>query len=883
MINKINKLDKYIFYILIILGLVFSSNKNAIAYPDGKDGARNVTALGTVLNDYTYITSNINLGDTSISVNSGSLNVNNSTPLANGDLILIIQMQGASINTSDSVSYGNVTSYNSSGLYEFVYVKSVSGNIITLGCGTRNSYSVSGKTQVIRVPQYTDLTISGSSSVTAPAWNGQTGGIVAVKTTNSTAINGSINVAGLGFRGGVAVQTAVTFGSTGYVSTNSTVGNTKGESIAGNFSDYDTIGGRYGRGAPANGGGGGDNHNAGGGGGSNGNNGNTWTGQGIMCSSCTGNLAWTVDPGYIANGNSLTNSSGGGRGGYTFTSSVLPNPIDNTNVNNSPVPPGTGNNDMRREVGGLGGRPLNNSSERIFMGGGGGAGDGNNNASSSGGNGGGIVFILSNQVSGSGNINTDGLSAANTSGGNNDAPGGGGGGGSILIDSSTVSNISLLARGGAGGNQLITNAESEGPGGGGGGGYIASPLGYSSANVNGASNGTTSSSSLVSFPANGATSGATGQVTTSSVPICSPTTNINITKTASVSDITVGSPITYTIGITNTGELNAQNVAILDTVPAEITGVTWSCTILGGASCSSISGTGNTISLTANVPQGTGNSITIIINGTLSSNPPTNPLANTVIATVPTGLTDIDLTNNIATANVNIDNNKLFTFSPDNSGNGNPGDTIYYNHEIFSRISGDVNLTFITQQGWTYTFFRDVNNNNLLDVGDTPIVNGALGNIYNDDTINHKAKLIVKAFIPANTPQNTVDGLKLTATLTPTNTLIPTSLLTVEDITTVSKVSSLLKLVKTVDKNKASPGEIITYTITYSNSGSSSLNNIELEDVVPANTSFVSAVHIGACSTDGNYNSVTKKINWVIIGDLGAGQSGCVNFSVMVN
>jgi hypothetical protein len=44
------------------------------------------------------------------------------------------------------------------------------------------------------------------------------------------------------------------------------------------------LGGRYGRGAPANGGGGGNSHNAGGGGGANGNNnnGNTWHGQGVM-------------------------------------------------------------------------------------------------------------------------------------------------------------------------------------------------------------------------------------------------------------------------------------------------------------------------------------------------------------------------------------------------------------------------------------------------------------------------------------------------------------------------------------------------------------------------------------------------------------------------
>ena len=133
----------------------------------------------------------------------------------------------------------------------------------------------------------------------------------------------------------------------------------------------------------ANGGGGGNAHNAGGGGGANGSNGNAWTGQGVMIVNGSNPLgAWQLDPGYIANANALTNSSGGGRGGYSYGSS---NQIATT------VAPGNAlwGGDERREAGGLGGRPLTYTASTLFFGGGGGAGDGNNTASQNGANGGG--------------------------------------------------------------------------------------------------------------------------------------------------------------------------------------------------------------------------------------------------------------------------------------------------------------------------------------------------------------------------------------------------------------------------------------------------------------------------------------------------------------
>lgn len=496
----------------------------------GKDGARTVTATNTVLNTYTTLSAGASAGATTITVASNALTGGAfSTNLASGDLIMIIQMQGATINTTNTASYGNVEDYGSSGRYEFACVSSVSGsNTITLAAPLANSYTTAGRTQVVRVPRFSTLTVNDNSSIVSSSWNGSIGGVVVIETTGNVALTGNnsiISANSAGFRGGTYADNATSVVPiTDFVSTNAQNGGTKGEGIAGSATDYDGLGGRYCRGAAANGGGAGNLHNAGGGGGANGNNGVTYTGLGNPVSGF--DAAWNLEaPGFATSA-----SSGGGRGGYSFGS-----------ANANAITQGPGNTawsgDNRQNTGGRGGRPLDQAGgSLLFLGGGGGAGDGNNGAGSSGANGGGLVFlIVGGNVTGNGAINANGATAANTTGGHNDAPGGGGGGGTIVVyqrnpAGTIAANIDLNANGGAGGNQLITNDESEGPGGGGGGGYIAvrsasTPI----TSVAGGANGTSSSAAVTEFTPNGATRGGAGQSTT-----YTPHSSLFITASGSV-------------------------------------------------------------------------------------------------------------------------------------------------------------------------------------------------------------------------------------------------------------------------------------------------------------------------------------------------------------
>ncbi|WP_299112218.1 PA14 domain-containing protein, partial [uncultured Winogradskyella sp.] len=508
------KISTRFFNLHMLLGLTFIFFSIKSFGQPGKDGNLVVTTANTVLNSYSGVVTDINAGDDTIAVFNVASDFGS---LVAGDLIMIYQAQGASINTTNTISYGEIISYNSAGLYEFAYVTSVSGNMINLGCGVTHSYTVAGRTQVVKIPQYNNLTINAGGSVTASPWEdyagGRRGGLVIIDAVNVT-VEGAIDASGLGFRGGLRENSTSGASTTIYndfVTVSANLSAEKGESIAGYGNEYDGLGGRYGRGAPANGGGGGNAHNSGGGGGANGNNGVVWlNGNGNMCSTCTGAGAWTLDPDYITNGNALTESSGGGRGGYSYSSS---------NQDALTVPPSDNAwaGDRRDNVGGLGGRSLvANEANRIFFGGGGGAGDSNNSANQNAANGAGIILIRSNQINGTGNIIANGQDGSNTIAGHNDAPSGAGAGGSIILKSVVIANtITLNANGGIGGNQLITGNEAEGPGGGGSGGFVAITAGSPSISINGGTSGITGSASLTEFPVNGATDGAPGEVFTS--------------------------------------------------------------------------------------------------------------------------------------------------------------------------------------------------------------------------------------------------------------------------------------------------------------------------------------------------------------------------------
>jgi uncharacterized protein (TIGR03382 family) len=388
---------------------------------DGTDGPGGASVINTVINRYARVTTAASAGSTSVLIASNP-------GIVAGDLVMVIQMTGINPEPSSGTPGPTDISNDPVGRWELGRVALITATTVTLTEPLLYSYAVPGS-QVIRVPEYSTVDISGTGSIIASPWNGLTGGVVAFLATGPVTNFGSISATTRGFRAGPSVQDTAT-DRTGCTSLDEPVGaaGRKGEGIA--FSRYGGTQGGSGR--VTNGAGGGLCLKAGGGGGGNGGAG----GQG-------GNSDLTLDGARAV----------GGQGGTALLYSEL---------------------------------------TRLVPGGGGGAGHASGSAGQPGGAGGGIIFFRAASLEGNGNIVANGVNAGASTGQGgggggaggtihmrlsgpatcnllqapggsgsstttaNIGPGGGGGGGRILYQACGVGICNLPAtavQGGAAGTQ----------------------------------------------------------------------------------------------------------------------------------------------------------------------------------------------------------------------------------------------------------------------------------------------------------------------------------------------------------------------------------------------------------------------------------------------
>ncbi len=245
---------------LLILALCPSpvrAERDTFFLGTGKDKALSVSG-SLVINKYAKLTAPLAAGDTSVSVDTGS-------GFATGDLVLLFQGTGLIPTPASGVLEPFDLSRNPVGRWELARLTSVSGTTLTLRQPLVHDYTA-GVTQVIRVPEYTDVTVPAGATLTAPAWNGSTGGVVAFLASGTVTVQGRISADGLGFPGGASIRDSQLRMNCTSNDEASPAGGMKGGGVV-------SGGPRSGRGNLVNAGGGGNCHNAGGGGGGHGGRG----------------------------------------------------------------------------------------------------------------------------------------------------------------------------------------------------------------------------------------------------------------------------------------------------------------------------------------------------------------------------------------------------------------------------------------------------------------------------------------------------------------------------------------------------------------------------------------------------------------------------------
>lgn len=120
--------------------------------------------------------------------------------------------------------------------------------------------------------------------------------------------------------------------------------------------------------------------------------------------------------------------------------------------------------------------------------------------------------------------------------------------------------------------------------------------------------------------------------------------DVAITKSDGRAAVGWGTSTQYTVRVSNAGPAAAGSVTVADTMPAQLTGVTWSCAGTGGATCTA-SGSGN-INDVINVP--VNGVATYTINANIVSGTGSSTITNLATAAVGGGVSDPDTTNNSA-------------------------------------------------------------------------------------------------------------------------------------------------------------------------------------------------------------------------------------------
>jgi hypothetical protein len=155
----------------------------------GRDGPLDVVALNTIVNSSSPLSADAAAGDPLVTVAD-------STPFSAGAMVLVVQTQWRSGGERYRI-----------GEYSVHVIERVVGARLQLATPLSRSFRAD-ETQAVLVPQYTDVVVRGGASLIAPAWNGSSGGVLALVATGLLRNDGVISASGQGFRGGTAREVA---------------------------------------------------------------------------------------------------------------------------------------------------------------------------------------------------------------------------------------------------------------------------------------------------------------------------------------------------------------------------------------------------------------------------------------------------------------------------------------------------------------------------------------------------------------------------------------------------------------------------------------------------------------------------------------------------
>jgi len=322
--------------------------------------------------------------------------------------------------------------------------------------------------------------------------------------------------------------------------------------------------------------------------------------------------------------------------------------------------------------------------------------------------------------------------------------------------------------------------------------------------------------------------------------------DLAVTKSDSPDPVTAGSNITYTVTVQNNGTSGANNVSLVDAIPANTTfvsetqtgGPTFTCSTplvgtTGTINCTNAllnAATAATfqvvVQVTAGTPSGTIISNTATTSTTDAEANTTNnsATATTTVAAAP--IADLTITKSDAPDPVTAGSNITYTITITNSGTSAAA-----NVSLSDPLPANTTfVSFASPAGWTPS---------TPAVGSNGTVSATNASLAATASATFTLVVNVNSGTPAAT---TITNTATTSTSSTESSTANNSATATTTVTAVAPTLADLVVAKSDSPDPVTAGSNITYTITVTNSGAAAAANVSLTDAVPTNTTFVSFV-----------------------------------------
>ncbi len=360
-----------------------------------------------------------------------------------------------------------------------------------------------------------------------------------------------------------------------------------------------------------------------------------------------------------------------------------------------------------------------------------------------------------------------------------------------------------------------------------------------------------------------------------------PEADIHVTKDDGVTTVVAGTGVVYTITVGNDGPGDVNGGTVTDVFPPQLTAITWTCSASAGSSCTA-AGSGDINDVVTVLSGGT---LVYTVGATVLPDA-TGTVVNTVVVDLPAGMTDPDPADNadddvdVIEQEADLAITKIDSDDPVMEGAG-----FSYQLDVVNNGPSDATGVVVTDTlpaGLTFVAATPTQGS-CSEAGGT--ITCALGSMPLAGT----AQIIVDVELQWGVPGPLLNTATVTGDQTdgdPTND---------SDDETTDTLYTDLDVFKSVsgpaDGIMYRPGEIVTWTIVTTNSGSTAATVASLTDAMPNSTVYVpgSLTLDGTVLTDsidgdaGSYDPTSSSII-VDLASIGAfGGSRTVTFDTMLS